>query len=160
MPLSALVCASPAFLALYERQARLWIELRGLRLCMHAVGSVMAGTGLNRELLRLAQASENVSDRRTGFAVDKGLIDTWTGAVRALAESADALPPGERYRIDRDNNGNLVTKTVTTTDPVIDNTADTINPSPPPFARTSAPRAVLRLTGGGRRTASAAAPIT
>jgi len=68
--LSALVCASPQFIALYQRQARLWIELRSLRLCMHAVGGAMRGSGLSRELLSLAQASENINDRRTGFEVD------------------------------------------------------------------------------------------
>lgn len=90
--LSAVVCTSPEFLHLYKRQAELWIELRSVRLCMLAVNNTV-GSGLSHELLSLAQVSENVSDRRTGYAVDEALIDTWVTAVQHLGQNADAPLP-------------------------------------------------------------------
>jgi hypothetical protein len=107
--LSALVCVHPRFVALYERQAQLWIELRSLRICMHAVGSAMGGSGLTQELLSLAQASENINDRRVGFPVDEDLIDTWVNEVRALSEDGDALLPGDTRAIDRTTDGSDIT---------------------------------------------------
>jgi hypothetical protein len=92
--IGALFSASPEFLALYQRQAELWVELRSLRLAMLAVGSAIGGPGLENRLLSLAQVSEPIDDRRTGYVVDEALVSRWTTAVAQLRGDATASLPG------------------------------------------------------------------
>ena len=55
--LSAVFSASPEYLALYQRQAELWTELRSLHLCMQAVNGAGGGGRLDRRLRDLAEVS-------------------------------------------------------------------------------------------------------
>jgi len=57
-------------------------------------------TALGRVGPEQGTASENVTDRRTGFPVDEALISAWTDAVARLREDADASLPDAGITID------------------------------------------------------------
>ena len=96
---------SPEFLALFRRQAELWVELCTLRICMLAVSHTVGPGGIAQALLSLAQVSEPIDDRRTGYAVDEVLVGSWVELGQAVVAEpnsasgvADACFLGWRLR--------------------------------------------------------------